>query len=146
MVNKLDDVWTSRDFPVLREVARLLDQEGNTVRVADLERATGLSGEDLQRSVRALEARGLLHTLGVGSGKILRVGRLSGEAYVLTGLHPRGEDAIDRLIDALMQAAEQASEPEQRTKLKRAAEALGEVTKSVTSGVMTAIVSGAIGT
>ena len=144
MPDRPDDVWTNRDFPVLREVVRRFDRGDNTVWGQDVAAALSISPEDVARSGRALERRGLVEALIPLQGQAVQFRDVSGEAYLLTGLHPRGEDAVDRLIDALLQAVGEVSAPEEKTKLKRAAEALGDVSKSVAGGVLTAFISGGI--
>ena len=69
---------------------------------------------------------------------------MSGDAYLLTGLHPDGNDLTDRLINALREAADQTDDPNEKTRLRRAASAISEITKSVASGVITAAITGGI--
>jgi DNA-binding transcriptional MocR family regulator len=138
----LEDVWASRDFPVLREATRMIDDGTEDPSVHALAEATGLDLASVSRAIRALERRGLItadHRLAGVAG----IQTVSGEAYLLTGLHPDGDDITDRLVDALQQAAEQV-DPEEGGKLRRAAKALGDVTKSVASGVITNVIPGGI--
>jgi hypothetical protein len=67
---------------------------------------------------------------------------VSGDAYLLTGLHPDGNDLADRLIDALQQAAEQVNDPEEKSKLRRAASAIRDIGTNVIGGVLTAAITG----
>jgi hypothetical protein len=66
---------------------------------------------------------------------------VSGSAYLLTGLHPDGDDALSRLIDGLRQAADQTADDDERGRLRRAADALGGITRDVGVGVLTAVIT-----
>jgi DNA-binding transcriptional regulator YhcF (GntR family) len=137
----LADVWISRDFPVLTEATRRLDAGDHLVSIQDLAGALSMSLDDVRRSLNALERRGFVSctwTMG-NSGWVDEV---TGEAYILTGLHPDGDDALERLISVLRQAAEQTSDPEEKGQLKKAANALGGLVGSVGSGVLTAYLTG----
>jgi hypothetical protein len=131
----LEDVWASRDFPVLREATRMIDDGSSDPTLHTLAEATGLDLGSVAKAIRALDRRRLItadHRLGSVAG----IKTVSGDAYLLTGLHPNGDDITDRLIDALRQAAELVN-TEEGSRLQRAAKALGEVTKSVASCVIT---------
>lgn len=141
-MDKLDDVWTERDYPVLREAVRLID-EGRYAPGEAIAQATGLSEDLVERSLAALERRGFLQTEGALSG-LPDVTDVAGAAYLITGLHPDGEDALSRLIEGLQQAAEQAGDENERSRLRRAAEALGAVTRDVAAGVITAVLTTAV--
>jgi hypothetical protein len=139
----LEDVWASRDFPVLREATRMIDDGSEEPGLNALVEATGLDLASVVKAIYALERRGLVipdHRYGGVAG----IEAVSGEAYILTGLHPNGDEITDRLVDALRQAAEEVSDPEEKSRLRRAAKALGEVTKSVASGVITNVITGGI--
>jgi hypothetical protein len=142
LTDKEDDVWTTRDFPVLREVVRRFDRGDNTVWGQDVAAALSMSPEDVARSARALRRRGLVEALIPLQGPAVQFSDVSGDAYLYTGLHPDGNDLTERLISALRQAADQVDDPKEKTRLQRAAKALGEVTKSVASGVITAAITG----
>jgi hypothetical protein len=124
-----EDVWSSRDFPVLREATRMIDDGSEDPTVPALAEATGLDLESVARAIWALDRRGLVTPIMSLAGPI-GVQEVSGEAYLLTGLHPDGNDLTDRFVDALRQAAEEVSDPEEKSRLRRAAKALGEVTKA----------------
>lgn len=141
MTEKLPDVWTARDYPVLVAAARRFDQGESTVRVADLVTDTGLTKGEVERAGLALERRGLLETMGVTEMPVLRLKNLSGEAYFLTGLHPDGDDAVSRLVDALRQAADQVSDPEEKSRLRRLADNAGSVSRDVLAGVLSAVIT-----
>lgn len=68
----------------------------------------------------------------------LSIDAVSGQAYLLTGLHPDSDDATDRLVSLLRQAADQTADPEEKTRLRKAASAIGDLVGTVGAGVMTA--------
>ncbi len=49
---------------------------------------------------------------GAAQRRVRHMKDLSGEAYLLTGLHPDGDDTISRLISALEQGIERTPDPE----------------------------------
>lgn len=140
----LPDVWTSRDYPVLREVARRLDDIDEPVPFGDVAAATGLPAEDVQRAATALERRQLVTVSWVMTGDGDFNG-ISGAAYLLTGLHPDGDDLAVRLVDALRQAADQTADESEGGRLRRAADYLADVPRNVLAGVTTAALTGGIG-
>jgi hypothetical protein len=56
----LDDVWYSRELPVLREAVRGINAGLNGVPVRTIAEATGLNADDVVFSLRVLEAEGLV--------------------------------------------------------------------------------------
>lgn len=144
MTEKLDDVWSTRDFPVLVAAARRIDQGEDTVDVADLVADTNLSEEEVVRAGLALTRRGLLEAMGSWGAPVLRVKNLSGEAYLLTGLHPDGDDAVSQLVSALRQAADQTPDPVEKSKLRALADNAGAVSRDVLAGVLTAVITGGV--
>src|SRR4051812_4319198 len=121
----LADVWASRDYPVLVEVARRVDAGERSVRIEDVEETLGMSFEEVTRAALALERRGLLTTDGTDQWPVAFIENLSGDAYPLTGLHPSPESIADGLLATLDDAIEKASDGDKKTRLKRAREALG---------------------
>jgi DNA-binding transcriptional MocR family regulator len=144
MTDKLPDVWTSRDWPVLLEVARRIDSGERMPRVEDVAQATGLSTEAVEQAGRALERRGLVRTKGVDQRVVLRFHDLSGEAYLLTGLHPSGDDAVTTLVDALRQAADLTDDPVEKSRLRALADSALGVSRNVLAGVLTAYLTSQI--
>lgn len=139
MGDMLPDVWASRDFPILKAAALSADQ-GEAPSFDDLASLAGLRVEDVVRGIAALKRRGLVQveeTLG-GTGWVTDV---SGEAYLMTGLHPDGDGALEALASMFRQAADQASDPDERSRLLRVASAIGDVIGQVGAGVMTAYLS-----
>jgi hypothetical protein len=145
VTEQLPDVWATRDFPVLREVVRRFET-GDRIEgvwgqsVAD---ALNMSPEDVWRSARALKRRGLVEALIPLQGPAVQFADISGEAYLVTGLHPNGDDAVSQLVSALRQAADQVADPEEKSKLRKLADGVGGVSRDVLAGVLTAVITAA---
>lgn len=135
------DLWATRDLPVLEEVTWRIDQDEDTSpeSIAD---AIGLEYEDVNRSLRALERRGLIEADHMLAG-IVGVNTVAGEAYKLTGLHPDGDNAVSQLIDALRQAADQVDDPEEKSRLRTLADGVGGISRDVATNVLTAFLTAA---
>jgi hypothetical protein len=137
MSERLDDVWTTRDFPVLREVTRRIDA-GETPTIDHIREALSMDDATIRRAVAALERRHLVDGIsGAGHG-VIRFTDVSGAAYIMTGLHPDGDDALADLIAMLQQAADQAGDEEERGRLQRVLGALRDVPRDVMVRVLTA--------
>jgi hypothetical protein len=137
------DVWTTRDFPVLREVVQRFDRGDNAVWGQDVAAALSMSPEDVHRSGRALKRRGLVEALIPLKGPAVQFANVSGEAYLLTGLHPNGDDAVSQLVSALRQAADQVADPEEKSKLRKLADGVGGVSRDVLANVLAAVITAA---
>lgn len=138
----LTDVWRVRDFLVLVEVTRRIDSGTSTVRPTEVAAALGITEEEVQRAGAALARRGLVHIRGADQLPVIFFYDVSGEAYLMTGLHPDGQDALTRLVSALNQAAERSMDPDERSGLRRAADSLLSLPSAVAGGVMTAYLTG----
>ncbi len=143
MTEPLPDVWTTRDYPVLREVVRRLDGGEHYVRVGDVAEALEMATSEVAAAGRALERRGLVTTKGTAEQRVLIFGDVSGEAYMLTGLHPNGDDAVSQLVSALRQAADEVADPEEKSRLRKLADGVGGVSRDVLSGVLTTVITAA---
>lgn len=144
MTNKLPDVWATRDYPVLREVARRIDAGGVGVQAHDVAAALGMTQDDVERAAKALERRGLVICTWFMGGEGPDFDEVDGQAYLLTGLHPDGDDAVSRLVDALRKAADQNNDPTERGKLRQVADQIGGLSRDVAAGVMTAVLTGGL--
>ena len=140
MTDKLDDVWASRDYPVLREITSRLDQGDRSVLPHHLAAATGLPEEQVQLALSALERRHFIEG-SHANDKIMSVREISATAYLITGLHPDGDDALSGLISALRQAADETNDEAERGRLRKAADALAVVGRDLGVGLMTAVIS-----
>jgi hypothetical protein len=136
VTEKLPDVWTTRDFPVLLEVARQVDQGSSRVPAETVAEATGLSVDDVDLAGAALQRRGLVSAKGAWGRSVLWFDGVSGEAYLLTGLHPSGDDAVSALVDALRQAAELVEDPQEKSRLHTLADNALGVGRDVLGGVL----------
>lgn len=144
MTEKLNDVWEARDFPVLREACRAVDQ-GDFARVSEIEAATGLSADEVQAAVRALRRQGYVTKVDNRAGWIAAVTDVNGDAYRLVGLHPNPDDDLsDLLVERLLAAAEATTDDEEKTKLQRAAGVFKDISKTVTSSVISATINAAL--
>jgi hypothetical protein len=137
MTERLDDVWTARDYPVLREITKRIDA-GETPTVDMIRDALGYDDQTLQLAVKALDRRHLVDGIRSDQAGIVRFTDVSAEAYFLTGLHPSGDDAVSDLADLLRQAADEVDDPDEKTRLRRAADSVLNVSRDVMVGVMTA--------
>jgi predicted ArsR family transcriptional regulator len=139
---RLDDVWITRDYPVLVEVTRRVDQTRRPVRPAEISEALGVSADQVQAALAALRRRGLIDTADSramgGPATVVAVRDVAGAAYLMTGLHPDADDALTGLVEILRQAADQVGDEEERPRLRRAADAITGVSRDVMVGVMTA--------
>jgi DNA-binding transcriptional regulator YhcF (GntR family) len=139
VTEKLDDVWFTRDYPVLREVTRRMDRGERYFPSEDVAEDLGIDPETAEQAAYALERTGYV-TLdrGYGGPSFAEVGRA---AYLTTGLHPSDDETVRSLIDALNAAAAETSDVEEKSKLQRIASGLGSLTSSVASGVLTAFLT-----
>ena len=146
MAGGLDDVWSGRDFPVLREATRRIDSGEAPVRVSALAESTGLDEATVGLALDALGRRGLVRVKrnmgGVSSWFVVDV---AGAAYLMTGLHPDGDDAVSRLVDALRQAADQEPDEQQRSRLRAVADGVLGVSRDVIANVMAAVITRGVG-
>lgn len=85
--------------------------------------ATGLDVEVVRAAARSLQGEGLVETHRRSVGQI-SFGKLAPGMNARTGLWPRPEEAVERLLAALEEAIRGASSEEQRTRLKRVREAV----------------------
>lgn len=129
MTAPLDDTWHRRDLPVLRTVVRLYDETMHVVKIGEVEEATGLSPDDVQRAGIALAAAGLVDTRGAAQLAVLMFGGVTAEARRLAGSWPSADSIADRLLATLNDMAEHGSDEVVKTKARKAAEALGSMTR-----------------
>lgn len=143
MSERLDDVWASRDYPVLREVTRRIDAGLRPMNDTTIAEAVGIDQPTAYLAAKALERRGLVE---LAEGYALSVDFLdvAGAAYLITGLHPDGDDALSSLMQMLRDAADQEVDEDERGRLRRAADAIGGVSRGVMTGVLTAYLTGQI--
>jgi hypothetical protein len=128
----LPDKWYSRDFPMLIEVTRRIDETGDPVSMDDVNEALGMTIEEAWSAIGALHRAGFL--VGVQAGN---------EAYQATGLHP-GDDDIAALVAMFTAAAEETSDPAEKTRLRALAIGIRDVSSDVLKRVAAAYIASRI--
>jgi hypothetical protein len=141
MTEPLSDVWVTRDYPVLKVVAQHLDTNSDWIRTDQVATETGLSIAEVERAATALKRRGLVKVLGTDQGPA-GFHDIAGAAYLITGLHPEGDNAIEQLVSLLRQASDQTEDEDERSRLRRAAVALTDASGKILTGVATAWMTG----
>lgn len=141
----LPDRWTTRDLPVLRAAAPILDEGG----IVDSEDAEFLEEVGMPQEVvaQALVALGQAEYLDVGVTQFLS-GDVSAVASGLlergrraVGIWPDGEAAVEQLLSALRQAEELTADVDDKTALRKASGQLASVSRSVVAEVIAAVVT-----
>lgn len=140
--NRLPDRWSTRDFPVLLETARQLDEGAMPAQVATIAEALQMDEHDVISALKALASSYVvgrsIDTLG-GTVDFF-VTDLTERGRRAVGLWPSGESA-DALVDALRQAEDLVEDPEEKNLLRRAAGAVGSVSRDVMVDVVAAVVA-----
>ena len=140
-LENLPDVWTTRDYPVLREVCLRIDSEG-TATVADIEQATQLSPIEVSAAIAALRRQGYVTQVDGDDDGIVAVIDVNGPAYRVVGLHPDfNEDLAQLLITRLHAAADETSDEGEKSRIRRIIELFGDVSKDVTAGVVSSLIA-----
>jgi len=140
--SKLDDVWTTRDYPMLLAIMKHVETKELPLQSYELD--IDLDDEDRRRALKALEARGLIVATYRGDWAD-GVKSVDGRAYIFTGLHPDGDDVRERLVSLLEQLADKTDDEEEASKIKQAAKQFGLFSRDTAAGFLSAIASGAIG-
>jgi hypothetical protein len=127
----LDDVWFTRDLPVLRAIARLVDgpEYGGAPYLGQVVPASGLPKPDVVAAARALVSSGYVEALTNYAGEIVRFTGISPEARRLAGLWPTPQGEWERLLEQLaVRAAKAPTDVERRrwAALADAARAVGD--------------------
>lgn len=132
----LEDVWVTRDLPVLTEVTRRIDAGERPVSVETIAGATGLDPQLVELAGVALERRGFVEIWASDQSWCEQFNDIAGAAYLVTGLHPDGDDVLAQLVSVLEQAAERTSDDDERGRLRRAASAVGGLVGTVGANVL----------
>lgn len=142
MTEKLDDTWSSRDFPVLVSAARAVDRRDPNVTAVRIADSLAMDLGEVFAALDALDGAYLRQepydTLG-GRGDSFVTG-LTERGRRVVGLWPSGEN-VDALVDALRQAEEQTDDPEEKSAIRRAAGAVLGVSRDVMVDVVAAVVA-----
>jgi predicted ArsR family transcriptional regulator len=146
MTDKLPDRWTTRDFPVLRHVAHLVEVDrADEIRSEEVAERLGIDEDDALHSIIALHDAGYIEGLRADTlgGRYISATGLTERGRRAVGIWPSGE-SVDALVDALRQAEEATDDPEERGALRRAASAVLGVGRDVMTDVMGAVIAKSI--
>jgi hypothetical protein len=140
----LSDVWFTRDLPVLRAIARLVDgpEHGGNPYLGQVVPASGLPKPEVAAAARALAAAGYVQVLTTYSGEIVRFTGISAEARRLAGLWPTPQGEWERLLEQLSARAENAPTEVERSRWRAFAEAAAAVGPDDGALLMSALVGG----
>jgi len=140
----LDDVWFTRDLPVLRAIARLVDSpaHGGAPYLGQVVPASGLAKADVAAAGRALVSTGYVEALTNYSGEIVRFTGISPEARRLAGLWPTPQGEWDRLLEQLAARAANAPTEVERGRWRTFEEAAKAVGPDDGALLMSALIGG----
>jgi hypothetical protein len=141
----LPDVWFTRDLPVLRAIARLVDSSehgSSPYLLGAVVPASGLPKAEVIAAAKALAAAGYIEPLTNHNGDIVRITAISAEARRLTGLWPTPQGEWDRLIEQLTARAAQAQTDVERQRWRAFADAAAAVGPDDGALLMSALIGG----
>ena len=140
----LPDVWFTRDLPVLRAIARLVDEpaHGGAPYLGQVVPASGLPKPDVVAAARALVSAGYVEALTTYSGEIVRFTGISAEARRLAGLWPTPQGEWDRLLEQLAARAAQAPTDVERERWRAFGDAAAAVGPDDGALLMAALIGG----
>jgi hypothetical protein len=140
----LPDVWFTRDLPVLRAIARLVDepQHGGAPYLGQVVPASGLPKPAVMSAARALVSAGYVEALTNYAGEIVRFTGISAEARRLAGLWPTPQGEWDRLLEQLTARAENAPTDGERQRWRALSDAAAAVGPDDGALLMAALIGG----
>jgi hypothetical protein len=140
----LPDMWFTRDLPVLRAIARLVDgpEHGGNPYLGQVVPASGLPKAEVQAAARALADGGYVQVLTTYSGEIVRFTGVSAEARRRAGLWPTPQGEWDRLLEQLAARAENAPTDVERARWRAFADAAAAVGPDDGALLMAALIGG----
>jgi hypothetical protein len=140
----LPDAWFSRDLPVLRAIARLVDSpaHGGAPYLGQVVPASGLTKPEVAAAARALVGMGYVEALTNVAGEVVRFTAISPEARRLTGLWPTPQGEWDRLREQLALRAEKAPTDVERGRWRALADAAGALSEDDGALLMAALIGG----
>ena len=140
----LPDVWFTRDLPVLRAIARLVDEPryGGAPYLGQVVPASGLAKPQVAAAARALHAAGYVEALTNYSGEIVRFTGISAEARRVTGLWPTPQGEWERLLEQLAARAENAPTETERRRWRAMADAAAAIGPDDGALLMAALIGG----
>ncbi len=141
----LPDVWFTRDLPVLRAIARLVDEPkhgGAPYLLGSVVPASGLPKAEVIAAAKALVATGYAEALTNHAGDIVRITGISAEARRLAGLWPTPQGEWERLAEQLAARAENAPTEVERQRWRAFADAAAAVGPHDGALLMSALIGG----
>jgi hypothetical protein len=141
----LPDVWFTRDLPVLRAIARLVDEPkhgSSPYLLGAVVPASGLPKADVVAAAKALVTAGYAEALTNHAGDIVRITGISAEARRLAGLWPTPQGEWDRLLEQLTARARHAPTDVERARWQAFADAAAAVGPDDGALLMSALIGG----
>jgi len=141
----LPDVWFTRDLPVLRAIARLVDSSehgSSPYLLGAVVPASGLPKAEVIAAAQALAAAGYIEPLTNHNGDIVRITAISAEARRLAGLWPTPQGEWDRLLEQLAARAANAATEVERSRWQAFADAAAAVGPDAGALLMSALIGG----
>ena len=140
----LPDVWFTRDLPVLRAIARLVDApaHGGAPYLGQVVPASGLGKPDVVAAARSLMSAGYVEALTNYAGEIVRFTGISPEARRLAGLWPTPQGEWERLREQLAARAQNAPTHVERQRWATLADAAGALGDDDGALLMSALIGG----
>ena len=141
----LPDVWFTRDLPVLRAMARLVDSSehgSSPYLLGAVVPASGLPKAEVIAAAKALVSAGYAEALTNHAGDIVRITGISAEARRLTGLWPTPQGQWERLTEQLAARADNAPTDVERQRWRAFADAAGAVGPDDGALLMSALIGG----
>jgi hypothetical protein len=126
----LPDAWFTRDLPVLRAIARLVDSSehgSSPYLLGAVVPASGLPKTEVIAAAKALAAAGYIEPLTNHAGDIVRITAISAEARRLAGLWPTPQSEWERLTEQLAARAQHAPTDVERQRWQAFADAAAAV-------------------
>ncbi len=144
MSDLLDDAWFTRDLPVLRAIARLVDSpaHGGAPYLGQVVPASGLPKPEVTAASRALVSAGYVEALTNVAGEVVRFTGISPEARRLTGLWPTPQGEWDRILEQLAARAANAPTEVERGRWGAFAEAAQAIGPDDGALLMSALIGG----
>jgi len=145
MTDKLQDVWSTRDFPVLAAIARQLESGEDFLFEHPISAETGLTREQVIRAVVALNKAHFIEVqINEAAGGVLSVAvtGITERGMRQVGLWPSADEAADRLIAALNTLAEQAPTEDERNRWQKVRDGVLGASRDMVVGVATAVITG----
>ncbi|HYH23987.1 MAG TPA: hypothetical protein VD834_01460 [Blastococcus sp.] len=141
----LPDVWFTRDLPVLRAIARLVDEPkhgGAPYLLGSVVPGSGLPKADVIAAAKALASAGYIEPLTNHAGDIVRITAISSEARRLAGLWPTPQGEWERLLQQLAVRADNAPTEVERQRWRALADAAHAVGHDAGALLMQALIGG----